>query len=323
MKRTHRHLKLLLSVGGWTYSPSFHPVVVEPRLRARFVETSVKLVEDYGLDGLDVDYEYPQNDAQARGYVDLLRELREGLDKLSTKISGTGRFALTIAAPCGAHNYEKLHIAEMDCHLDFWNLMAYDYAGSWDSVSGHQANLYGEGLSTVTAINFYEQHGVTRSKMVIGVPLYGRSFLNTKDPGSPYNGIGQGSWEAGVYDYRALPKPGSDVFHDEAKVASWSYDTTKSELITFDDEWAARRKAGWIVHSGLAGAMYWELSGDKDHGVRNGMEIGEGKAEVPGESLVKLVANVFAEAGHHLDSTPNRLQYPTSSFPNLREWSKS
>ena len=123
MKRTHRHLKLLLSIGGWTYSPSFHPVVVDPKLRHRFVETSVKLVEDYGLDGLDIDYEYPQNDAQARGYVDLLQELREGLDNLATKIGGVGRFALTIAAPCGAHNYEKLHIAAMNRHLDFWNLM--------------------------------------------------------------------------------------------------------------------------------------------------------------------------------------------------------
>ena len=32
-----------------------------------------------------------------------------------------------IAAPCGPQNYHKLHVAEMDCYLDFWNLMAYDY----------------------------------------------------------------------------------------------------------------------------------------------------------------------------------------------------
>ncbi len=97
--------------------------MVNPQLRRRFAESSIKLVADYGLDGLDIDYEYPQNDAQARGYVDLLQELREGLDNLATKIGGSGRFALSIAAPCGAHNYQKLHVAEMNRHLDFWNLM--------------------------------------------------------------------------------------------------------------------------------------------------------------------------------------------------------
>ena len=42
----------------------------------------------------------------------------------------------------GPLTYEKLQLAEMDEYLDFWNIMAYDYSGSWDSVSGHAANLY-------------------------------------------------------------------------------------------------------------------------------------------------------------------------------------
>ena len=80
LKKEHRHLKVLLSIGGWTYSPTFHPIVISPQLRARFVESAIRLLEDNGLDGLDIDYEYPQNEQQARGYVDLLRELRLGLD---------------------------------------------------------------------------------------------------------------------------------------------------------------------------------------------------------------------------------------------------
>ena len=63
--------------------------------------------------------EYPQNDEQARGYVELLREMRIALDGLATRLGGD-RFTLTIAAPCGASNYEKLHLAEMDQFLDFW-----------------------------------------------------------------------------------------------------------------------------------------------------------------------------------------------------------
>lgn len=88
---------MLLSIGGWTYSPSIHPVVINPALRAKFVESSVRLLEDYGLDGLDVDYEYPSDDAQARGYVDLLRELRIALDKHARNKGADYRFLLTVS----------------------------------------------------------------------------------------------------------------------------------------------------------------------------------------------------------------------------------
>lgn len=143
LKKQNRHLKVLLSIGGWTYSPSFHPVVVNPALRAKFVESSVKLLEDFGLDGLDVDYEYPADNSQAVGYVALLEEMRTALDKHAEKKGFGCKFLLSvsvvlvthvnaqslhqIAAPCGPDNYKKLHVAAMDKSLDFWNLMAYDF----------------------------------------------------------------------------------------------------------------------------------------------------------------------------------------------------
>lgn len=95
LKKANRHLKLLLSIGGWTYSPSFHPIVVNATRRAKFVESSVKLLEDYGLDGLDIDYEYPQDDAQATGYVELLKELRLALDKHAESKGADYKFLLT------------------------------------------------------------------------------------------------------------------------------------------------------------------------------------------------------------------------------------
>ena len=96
LKKQNRHLKLLLSIGGWTYSPSFHPVVVNPALRAGFVRSAVRILEDYGLDGLDIDYEYPTNKYQANGYVTLLKELREALD-LHAQGKGNGyRYLLTV-----------------------------------------------------------------------------------------------------------------------------------------------------------------------------------------------------------------------------------
>lgn len=91
-----QHNSHFFLVGGWTYSPKFHPVVVSPALRARFVESSIALLEDYGLDGLDVDYEYPSDDSQAAGYVELLRELRRALDEHAAKKQANYRFLLTV-----------------------------------------------------------------------------------------------------------------------------------------------------------------------------------------------------------------------------------
>ena len=61
------------------------------------------------------------------------------------------------------------------------------------------------------------------------------------------------------------------------------------------------------------------FAGDKDLGPRDGMEDGEGKREVPGPSLIKVVSSFFTRSGPGLDNTPNRLNYPTSRFPNVRQ----
>ncbi|KAH8995731.1 glycoside hydrolase [Lactarius akahatsu] len=315
LKKRHRHLKLLLSIGGWTYSPSFHPVVVSPARRAEFVRSAVSLVEDYGLDGLDVDYEYPQNDAQARGYVELLRELRAALDEHARRKYADYRFLLTIAAPCGPDNYHKLHIREMVPLLDFWNLMAYDFSGSWDQVANHQANMFGGPISASQAVQWYISRGVPRHRVILGVPLYGRSFLNTDGPGTPFSGLGQGSWESGVYDYRALPLPGSYILRDERVMASWTYDYVHKEMISYDDEVVGRWKGEYIAQEGLGGSMFWELSGDKGGASREGMEGGHGKEGQPGRSLVRVVKDAMGK----LDTQPNWLQYEGSKFENLRK----
>ncbi|RVD87188.1 uncharacterized protein DFL_001431 [Arthrobotrys flagrans] len=294
LKKQKRHLKVLISIGGWTYSPKFHPVVIDPAKRAKFVETSVQILEDYGLDGLDVDYEYPSDDAQARGYVDLLRELRQALDAHAAKKHANYRFLLTIAAPCGPQNYQKLHVKAMDEQLDFWNLMAYDFSGSWDSIANHQANIYNGPVSGAEAVHWYINQGVARHKIILGIPLYGRSFMNTQGPGTAFSGVGQGSWEQGVYDYRALPLPGSTVSHDSQALASWSYNPDTKEMISFDSEEVAK----------------W-----KGHGFnRRGLEGGHGKDPQPGTSLVKVVKDHMGG----ISNSDNWLSYEGSRFPNLR-----
>ena len=314
LKKRKRGLKTLLSVGGWTYSGNFAKPASTEEGRREFAGSAVRLLEDLGFDGLDVDWEYPKDAGEAQDYVLLLAETRRALDHVAAKRGGGCRFLLTVACPAGAQNFEKLKIREMDRHLDFWNLMAYDYAGSWDERAGHQSNLFPSKkhpettpFSTEGAVEFYtKQGGVHPSKIVLGMPLYGRAFLDTKGPGHRFAGTGEGSWENGVWDYKALPREGAAEHHDcegeGACGASWSYDSQAKMMVSYDTPRLVREKARFVRERGLGGGMWWESSGDKD---------GEG-------SLVS--AFVEAVGGREvLEEERNCLDYPESKYENLRK----
>ncbi|UNI17560.1 Chitinase [Purpureocillium takamizusanense] len=302
LKRRNRNLKVLLSIGGWTYSANFKGPAGRAEGRAAFASSSVALLKDLGFDGLDIDWEYPQNADEARDFVELLAAVRGELDAYAQRLGGDARFELTVACPAGPQNYERLDVPGMDRHLDFWNLMAYDYAGSWDQVSGHQANLYADAgnpgctpFSTAAAVDFYTGRGVAADKIVLGMPLYGRAFEDTDGPGRPYQGVGDGTWERGVYDYKALPLEGASEAYDEAAAASYCYGGRT--LVSYDTPRATRAKADFIKQRGLGGAMWWESSADKAD-----------------ESLIGTAVQCLGG----LQRRDNCITYPDSKYDNLR-----
>ena len=223
----------------------------------------------------------------------------------------------------------------MDKYLDLWNLMAYDFAGSWDPTSGHQANLYKDPsnprstpFSADDAVNAYIAAGVPRNKIILGMPLYGRSFENTDGPGTPYSGVGQGSWEAGVWDFKvhsdtrmhriqthgcspddqALPLSGSTETNLPAVGASYSYSPASRKMVSYDTPDVAKLKADYITRKGLGGGMWWETSGDYS-------PIGPNA----NRSLIKTVVDRWGGPdSRRLDNAQNTLDYPASDYDNLR-----
>jgi chitinase len=306
LKRQNRSLKILLSIGGWTYSSNFAAPASTSSGRALFASSSVSLIKDFGFDGIDIDWEYPKSATEAENFVLLLKACREAMDTYSSSLPHPHHFELTVACPAGPQNYNNMDISGMDTYLDFWNLMAYDYAGSWDSHSGHQANLRPSGsnpkatpFDTEQAVKHYKSQGVAASKIVLGMPLYGRAFENTDGLGKGFNGVGEGSWEAGVWDFKALPLPGAVERYDSEAGATYSYDAGKRCLVTYDTVEMARQKAEWVKSEGLGGAMWWESSADR---------TGE-------QSLMGNVVGVLGK----MESRQNCLEYPQSKFENLRK----
>ncbi|RIA83301.1 Glycoside Hydrolase Family 18 protein [Glomus cerebriforme] len=303
LKKKTRNFKVSLSIGGWSWSTNFPVVASKSDSRKKFVTSSINLLKDLGLDGLDVDWEYPRNGEDAKNYVKLLKELREALDDYSESRNHSCKLLLTAAMPCGEDHYRTMNLKEMNKYLDIFYLMAYDFRGSWSSKTGHQSNLYGGDLSTHKAVEYYINKGVANNKLVIGMPMYGRAFQNTRGLGSSYDGVGDGTWEQGIYDYKKLPRQGAVEHFDENEVASYSYSASDKEFVTYDNPQVIIQKTDYIKHNHLRGVMFWELSGD-----------------FPTSHERSLLTAAYHGLGGKdaLDQTPNHRSFPDSIYENVR-----
>ncbi|CAG8255590.1 unnamed protein product [Penicillium olsonii] len=288
LKKKNRTLKVLLSIGGWNFSSNLRTALKSQDGRQKFADSSVEILKNLGFDGIDIDF--------------------EALDSYSAVEADGYHFLITAASPAGPTNYEKQDLARMDQYLDFWNLMAYDYAGSWDTVASHDANVHPSNdnrrstpFNTDQAIEYYTSHGVPSNKIVMGMPLYGRAFTNTDGPGQSYSGVGVGSWEDGVWDYKALPQPHCAVTTLHQEIASYCYNPLARLFISYDTPEIARKKGEYIKSKGLGGGMWWELSGDKSGN----------------ESLIATVVDTVGGVGV-MDKSENQLNYPTSKYDNLK-----
>ncbi|EKJ78493.1 hypothetical protein FPSE_01302 [Fusarium pseudograminearum CS3096] len=302
LKKAHRHLKVILSIGGWTWSTNFPSAAGTRENRIRFSKSAVTLMKDWGFDGIDLDWEYPNDENEATNFDLLLQAVRDELDSYASQNAPGHRFLLSIAAPAGPEKYKKLHLNKISNIVDQINIMAYDYSGSWDSASGHNANLFpykasANPYNSDKAINDYIDAGVPAEKIVLGMPIYGRSFEGNLGIGKSFSDVGQGSWERGVWDYKALPKPGAEIKYDEEAQAYYSYDSIMHELISYDTPEEVEKKVDYVLKHGLGGSMFWEASGDKKGN----------------ESLIGTSYNCLGT----LDESENWLNFPDSRYANI------
>ncbi|KAF9691758.1 hypothetical protein EKO04_010408 [Ascochyta lentis] len=309
LKQKYRNLKVVLSVGGWSYRANFKTALATNATRTRFAQSALQLVTDLGIDGLDIDWEYPEDATDASNLVETVKLTRQSFDSYAAKYANGYHFDLDISAPAGPLHYKPLPIAAMDPYVDVWNLMAFDYMGpGFSNFTGHLSNVYPSktdpkttDFNTVQAVDYYKSQIASSRKLNLGLPMYGRSFANTNGLGQKFNGSGDGTWEAGTLDYKVLPLNGSTVYTDKKIMASWSYDNKTRQFVSFDTPEVQKLKAKYLQKEKLAGAWWWDSSSDRKDD----------------KSLVGTVSKALGGIDE-LQQNQNNLYYPLSKYDNIR-----
>lgn len=270
IRRVHPGVKILLSVGGWG-ADGFSQAALTAQGRESMAESAAALVAEYGLDGIDIDWEYPgmalagigAHAKDRENFTLLLKAVRERLDT-----AGSG-YMLTIAAGGDSYFTRQTNMKEAAVFLDYVQLMTYDLQGGFQKVTGHHAALYPGNCSLFDAcadkaVKAFLEAGVPAEKLVIGVPFYSRKWEGVKG-GAP--GPGQEAETVGGYgpDYGSLTadyinKNGFIRYWDEEALSPYLFDG--STFISYEDEESMAYKVRYAGEKGLGGIMYWEYRCD-------------------------------------------------------------
>lgn len=253
LRESNPDLKILLSVGGWG-SGRFSEMVSSDQKRHDFCKGAQRVIAEFDLDGIDIDWEYPGSPGGGISYSandkdnfsQLMHDLREAIgdDKL-----------LTIATFAGGEFYAFPDFID---DVDFVNMMTYDMA----SAPGHHAPLFNSelfgGNSCDKSVKAHISQGVPPEKLCLGLPFYGRgvkgasNFVNYKDI------------ESVKY---------SKKLRDAAAGVPYLVDSDGNVILGYDDAESLKLKCEYAKKQNLAGVMYWDYAGDDDSGtLRNAVK---------------------------------------------------
>ncbi|XP_063366350.1 acidic mammalian chitinase-like [Cydia amplana] len=303
LKEQNADLKIMAAIGGWNEgSANFSAVVNNDTLRATLVSNLYNYIDTNGFDGLDVDWEYP---AQREGasdtdkpfflvsnrlfeelfslcifqeqFVTFIKELKEAFTEKS--------YLLTAAVAVTQANIDlSYNVTGLNEYLDYFNLMLYDFYGSWNTETGVNAPLYAQ-LTDDPSLNFnvnnsvhvWINNGATPSKLVLGMGAYGKTFnltsLNNTSTGAPITGIALGGpyvAEDGTYSYYEICE---DQINNAAEwnitevEGNYVYANKDLFWVGYDNPNTITAKAQYAKTMGLGGIMYWAVDLDDFGGI--------------------------------------------------------
>ncbi|WP_238881653.1 glycosyl hydrolase family 18 protein [Clostridium sp. YIM B02551] len=249
LKSKNPNLKVILSVGGWGMD-GFSQAASTAAGRSAFAQSCLNYVNQYGLDGIDIDWEYPvdggggiiaRSPSDKQNFTLLLQAIRNSI--------GTGKI-LSIAAGA-SYDYVNswIEIGNVKNIVDYINLMTYDFTnGNTLNSNTYNSSLATSGYSCEAVVNNYLNAGVPAAKLNLGMPFYGR----TTSGGWP-------TYTELVNNY--INKNGYVRQWDSAAQAPYLTQNGKF-AVTYEDPQSIAVKDSFIKSKGLGGAMFWEYSQD-------------------------------------------------------------
>lgn len=304
LKEKYPDLRVLISLGGWTWSRSFSDAAATPESREKFVESCIDLYIKGNLpvqnghggegaaagifDGVDLDWEWPAtNSGHPNNSVDLendkanfaalIKEFRRQLDEYGQT---TGkRYLLTGFAPANLNDIEAggWNDPENFKYLDFLNVQGYDLHGTWDpTLAGHQANMYPDAASTQSAgthasvdgaMRAYLDAGIDPQQLLLGFPMYGRGWQGVTDGGAT-----NGAWAKATGAAPGTYEAGYEDYEVLKNFGQAYYDEEiqatwrwdGDQWWTLDDPKTVTQKSQYILDNKLGGGFFWELDGDRN-----------------------------------------------------------
>ncbi|KAK2995746.1 hypothetical protein RJ640_025790 [Escallonia rubra] len=267
-------VKTILSIGGAGNDPSvFSQIVSNELTRAIFINSTIEVAREYGFDGVDLDWEFPINELDMSNLGLLFMQWRQALE-YESKVTNKPRLLLTSAvyyasivflyAPPPSYPGDII-----GNYVDWISPMCFDYCASSNPITGEHAALYDpkSNNSTSFGIQSWIQANVPPEKIVMGMPLYGKTWTlqdpNVNGVGAPAVGAGPGD---GILVYSQIVEFNSEnnatVVFDEQFVASYSY--AGDSWIGYDDVRSIKVKAQFAQSRSLGGYFFWALGQDED-----------------------------------------------------------
>ncbi|XP_076310082.1 uncharacterized protein LOC143225125 isoform X2 [Tachypleus tridentatus] len=293
LKSYNPELKTMIAVGGWNEgSERFSQMVADYTNRQHFIHSVIRYLREYGFDGLEVDWEYPGfrdggSEGDRYGYGQLIRELREAFDAEKTS-AGNNKLILSIGVPAGKEHIDKgFDISTITEHVDFMNVLSYDYHTPYESETHHHSPLSRRPdfsrwdrrnrLNIEWTIDYYLELGAVPEKLIVGIPIYGRSYtlLDPKDNKLEAPTVGPGkegpsTKEKGYMAYFEICQnilDGGWTVRRPYPELMGPYAFKGDQWLSFDDTDMIIQKAKFILKRGLGGAMVWTLDNDDFRGI--------------------------------------------------------
>ena len=230
------------------------------------------IVEKYGFDGVDIDYEFPSSaNCRSSVFVHLMKTLRSRMNDLAKTTNK--QYLISMAVPAGTWAFSLFDLESLQSYLDYFNIMNYDlYVGANNNMYAHHHappfdnnhSLYAGG-SVASDIALYKSKGIAADKIVCGIGMYSRRWTNvsagtsTTLPGLFQSGTLDDSnlyYEDLVKNY--INKNGYVRYWDDTAKAPYLYNKTEKIFLTYDDPQSVEYKCNLVAGNGVRGVMMFD-----------------------------------------------------------------